>query len=73
MANTQRLISEAANGKTIYRNEYICPKETCKFEWRLDWSAQCEDECPKCGNRAISPVKSLNITHRFHAKKGLSS
>ena len=30
----------------------------CAHEWRDEWSCQCDDDCPECGCRHISPHKS---------------
>lgn len=37
-------------------NHYKCPE--CQHEWRDQWTAQCDDDCPECGARHISPFKS---------------
>jgi hypothetical protein len=40
----------------LFRNCYRCP--TCGGEWTDVWPAQCDDDCPLCGARHISPYKS---------------
>lgn len=37
-------------------NYYKCPQ--CEETWCDEWSAMCDDDCPKCGTRHISPYKS---------------
>ena len=37
-------------------NHYKCPR--CNHEWDDEWSAMCDDDCPECGMRHISPTDS---------------
>jgi DNA-directed RNA polymerase subunit M/transcription elongation factor TFIIS len=37
-------------------NFYRCPD--CGEEWQDEWSCGCDDDCPECGARHISPYKS---------------
>lgn len=37
-------------------NHYTCPD--CKYEWTDEWSCMCDDDCPNCGKRHISPHTS---------------
>lgn len=37
-------------------NHYKCPK--CAHHWTDTWTAQCDDDCPECGARHVSPFKS---------------
>jgi len=39
-----------------FRNFYKCP--TCGTGWTDVWSAQCDDDCPECGARHITPYTS---------------
>jgi predicted nucleic acid-binding Zn-ribbon protein len=39
-----------------FRNFYQC--ERCGHEWADEWSATCDDDCPRCGARHMSPYKS---------------
>jgi predicted RNA-binding Zn-ribbon protein involved in translation (DUF1610 family) len=39
-----------------YINYYVCPK--CKTKWEDGWDCIVDDDCPNCGNRAITPVDS---------------
>jgi hypothetical protein len=43
-----------------YNNRYVCPD--CGYVWEDDWSACCDDECPECESRHISPVSSEDLT-----------
>lgn len=42
-----------------FRNVYICPE--CEATWEDEWSCQCDDDCPECGLRHISPEDSEEI------------
>jgi predicted nucleic acid-binding Zn-ribbon protein len=37
-------------------NYYKCPR--CGQQWCDEWSATCDDDCPTCGMRHISPYQS---------------
>lgn len=37
----------------VFVNYYKCPR--CATAWQDTWSAMCDDDCPTCGNRHISP------------------
>ncbi len=43
-----------------YRNHYECAR--CGSEWTDEWSCQCDDDCPHCGARHMSPVESDDLT-----------
>jgi hypothetical protein len=43
-----------------YRNYYIC--ERCDSTWTDEWSCMCEDDCPRCGDRHMSPYNSDDLT-----------
>jgi DNA-directed RNA polymerase subunit RPC12/RpoP len=43
----------------LFRNFYRCAE--CSREWTDEWSAQCDDDCPNCGARHISPYKSEDV------------
>src|SRR5437868_1080657 len=43
-----------------FRNYYRCDR--CGNEWTDLWSAQCDDDCPHCGARHMSPYKSKDVT-----------
>lgn len=42
-----------------FRNHYACPQ--CGFTWQDTWTATCDDDCPACGKRHISPTHSEDI------------
>jgi DNA-directed RNA polymerase subunit RPC12/RpoP len=42
-----------------FRNHYQCPR--CQYEWTDDWSATCDDDCPRCGFRHVSPLRSEDL------------
>ena len=44
----------------LFRNYYRCAR--CGHEWTHNWSATCDDDCPRCGARHMSPYKSDDIT-----------
>lgn len=35
--------------------------DVCRHEWSDQWSAICDDDCPKCGARHVSPYESEDI------------
>ena len=39
-----------------FLNYYECPE--CEYEWEDEWSCMCDDDCPTCGARHISPYQS---------------
>lgn len=43
----------------MFRNYYKCAH--CGQEWVDVWSAQCDDDCPHCGARHMSPYKSEDV------------
>ncbi len=43
-----------------FLNYYIC--ERCDSTWTDDWSCMCDDDCPHCGARHMSPYKSDDLT-----------
>jgi hypothetical protein len=42
-----------------FLNYYKCPR--CEHEWTDEWSATCDDDCPNCGCRHVSPYKSEDL------------
>jgi predicted nucleic acid-binding Zn-ribbon protein len=42
-----------------FRNFYRCAR--CGHEWTDEWSAMCEDDCPRCEARHMSPYKSEDL------------
>jgi len=43
-----------------FYNHYIC--ERCDSIWADEWSCMCDDDCPRCGARHMSPYKSEDLT-----------
>jgi predicted nucleic acid-binding Zn-ribbon protein len=43
----------------LFRNFYRCA--ACGRDWTDVWSAQCDDDCPHCGARHMSPHKSEDV------------
>ena len=48
-----------------YRNYYRCDR--CGSEWPDEWSCMCDDDCPHCGARHMSPYKSDDLTMTVEA------
>src|SRR5712671_2777723 len=44
----------------MFVNYYQC--ESCGQKWTDLWSATCDDDCPHCGARHMSPYKSEDAT-----------
>jgi predicted nucleic acid-binding Zn-ribbon protein len=40
----------------LFRNFYRCNE--CGHRWSDVWSATCDDDCPQCGARYMSPYRS---------------
>ena len=43
----------------LFRNFYRCDR--CSGEWVDVWAAACDDDCPHCGARHLSPYKSEDV------------
>lgn len=43
-----------------FRNRYNCDR--CGGEWFDEWSCMCDDDCPHCGARHMSPSDSEDLT-----------
>jgi hypothetical protein len=43
-----------------YLNRYECDR--CGSNWQGEWSCMCDDDCPQCGARHMSPVDSDDLT-----------
>ena len=43
-----------------FLNVYRC--ERCTKIWTDEWSCLCDDECPHCGARDMSPFRSEDLT-----------
>ena len=43
-----------------FLNHYRCAR--CGHEWTDEWSCGCDDDCPECSARHMSPAKSDDLT-----------
>lgn len=43
-----------------FLNVYRCDR--CHQTWTDEWSCMCDDECPHCGCRNMSPFDSQDLT-----------
>ena len=43
-----------------FLNVYRC--EQCEKVWTDEWSCTCDDECPHCGARDMSPFRSEDLS-----------
>ena len=43
-----------------FLNFYRCAR--CKRRWTDEWSRMCDDECPHCGARDLTPYNSEDLT-----------
>lgn len=43
-----------------FLNHYRC--ERCREVWTDEWSCTCEDDCPHCGFRHMTPSASQDVT-----------
>jgi predicted nucleic acid-binding Zn-ribbon protein len=43
-----------------FLNFYRCDR--CRRRWTDEWSCMCDDECPHCGARDMTPFKSEDLT-----------
>ena len=44
-----------------FLNYYDCDR--CGQDWTDEWSCMCDDDCPHCGARHMTPTDSDNLTH----------
>ena len=44
-----------------FLNYYTCDR--CGDDWTDEWSCTCDDDCPNCGARHMSPDESDDLTH----------
>jgi predicted nucleic acid-binding Zn-ribbon protein len=44
-----------------FLNHYTCDR--CGEDWTDEWSCMCDDDCPECGARHMSPYESDDLTH----------
>jgi hypothetical protein len=50
-----------------YVNYYSCPFDGA--EWTDVWSCCCNDMCPKCETKDITPYKSQDVVHTKRRKR----
>lgn len=43
-----------------FRNHYTCAR--CARSWKDAWSAMCDDDCPHCGARHMSPANGDDLS-----------
>jgi len=51
-----------------FRNHYRC--DDCGSDWCDEWSCTCDDDCPHCGARHMSPCKSDELTEIVDEQDG---
>ena len=51
-----------------FRNYYRC--EQCRSEWEDEWSSMCEDDCPTCGSRHMTPYDGDDLTRIIEEREG---
>ncbi len=51
-----------------FRNYYTC--DSCGEHWTDRWSCMCDDDCPHCGARHMSPDRSDDLTHVVQERNG---
>jgi hypothetical protein len=51
-----------------YRNHYTCAR--CDRDWTDEWSCMCDDDCPHCGARHMSPTDSDDLTEVISTENG---
>lgn len=42
-----------------FRNFYRCP--SCGHEWQDEWDSMCDDQCPQCHLKGVSPYRSEDL------------
>jgi hypothetical protein len=51
-----------------FRNHYECAG--CGSTWADEWSCMCDDDCPHCGDRHMSPGESDDLTEIIEERDG---
>ena len=51
-----------------FRNYYRC--EQCRSEWEDEWSSMCEDDCPTCDARHMTPYDGDDLTRIIEEREG---
>ena len=49
-------------------NYYKCAR--CGSKWEDEWSCMCDDACPHCGDRHMSPYESADLTEIIEERCG---
>jgi hypothetical protein len=51
-----------------FLNLYKCDR--CRRRWADEWSCMCDDECPHCGARDMTPYESEELTTLIEEERG---
>lgn len=51
-----------------FLNRYDCDR--CGQSWIDEWSCMCDDDCPRCGARHMSPSDSEDLTEIVESRGG---
>lgn len=51
-----------------FLNYYNCDR--CGRDWTDKWSCMCDDDCPHCGARHMSPYDSEDLTEIIEPRDG---
>ena len=51
-----------------FLNFYKC--DQCRRRWTDEWSCMCDDECPRCGARDMTPYNSEDLTELIEQDRG---
>jgi DNA-directed RNA polymerase subunit RPC12/RpoP len=51
-----------------FSNHYTCAR--CSHEWTDEWSCMCDDDCPYCGARHMSPFDSNDLSTVIEESNG---
>ncbi len=51
-----------------FLNFYRCDR--CRKIWADEWSCACDDQCPHCGFRDMTPFNSENLTELIVEENG---
>lgn len=52
-----------------FANHYVCSR--CGSFWTDEWSCACDDDCPECGARHMSPTESDDLTYVIRERRGM--
>ncbi|MGE0749520.1 MAG: hypothetical protein AB7K64_02935 [Variibacter sp.] len=52
-----------------FNNHYECAR--CGYEWSDEWSCMCDDDCPHCGARHMTPFDSDDLTEVSEVSDGV--